>query len=71
MPAVLNAANEVAVARFLARDIGFQDIPRIIASAMAAHRGGGCESVAELLAVDARARAHAAGFETRREAARA
>ena len=71
MPAVLNAANEVAVERFLARDVGFQDIPRIIASAMAAHRGGGCESVAELLAVDARARAHAAGFETRREAARA
>jgi 1-deoxy-D-xylulose-5-phosphate reductoisomerase len=71
MPAVLNAANEVAVERFLARDVGFQDIPRIIASAMAAHRGGECESVADLLAVDARARAHATGFATRCEAARA
>lgn len=29
-PAVLNAANEVAVARFLAGDIGFMDIPRLI-----------------------------------------
>ena len=29
MPAVANAANEVAVARFLAGEIGFTDIPRI------------------------------------------
>jgi len=71
MPAVLNAANEVAVERFLARDVGFQDIPRIIASAMAAHRAGACETVADLLACDARAREHAARFETRREAAHA
>ncbi len=28
----LNAANEVAVARFLARDIGFTDIPALVAS---------------------------------------
>ena len=40
MPAVLNAANEIAVERFLARDVGFQDIPRIIASAMAVHFWG-------------------------------
>jgi len=71
MPAVLNAANEVAVERFLARDIGFQDIPRIIAAAMATHRGGACDSIPDLLACDARAREHAAGFETRREAAHA
>jgi 1-deoxy-D-xylulose-5-phosphate reductoisomerase len=71
MPAILNAANEVAVARFLARDVGFQDIPRIIASAMAAHRGGPCDSVDDLLACDARARQHATAFETRREAAHA
>jgi 1-deoxy-D-xylulose-5-phosphate reductoisomerase len=71
MPAVLNAANEVAVERFLARDVGFQDIPRIIAAVMAAHRGGACDSVADLLACDALAREHAAGFETRREAAHA
>ena len=29
-PAVLNAANEAAVARFLQEKIGFTDIPRII-----------------------------------------
>jgi 1-deoxy-D-xylulose-5-phosphate reductoisomerase len=71
MPAVLNAANEVAVERFLAREVGFQDIPRIIAAAMAAHRGGPCDNVADLLACDARARAHAVAFEPRREAAHA
>lgn len=71
MPAVLNAANEVAVERFLARDVGFQDIPRIIASAMSAHRDGACDSVADLLAYDARAREHAAAFETPRHAAHA
>ena len=71
MPAVLNAANEVAVERFLAHDVGFQDIPRIIASAMAAHRAGPCDTVADLLACDARAREHAARFETPREAAHA
>jgi 1-deoxy-D-xylulose-5-phosphate reductoisomerase len=74
MPAVLNAANEVAVGRFLAREIGFGDIPRIIQSAMQAYRAApriDCESVAELLAADAWARDHAAAFETRLQAARA
>jgi len=71
MPAVLNAANEVAVERFLERDIGFQDIPRIIASAMAAHVAGPCDSVADLLSCDSSARHHAATFESRCEAMRA
>ncbi len=74
MPAVLNAANEVAVGRFLAREIRFGDIPRIIQSAMQAYRAApriDCESVAELLAADAWARDHAAAFETRLQAARA
>lgn len=34
-PAVLNAANEVAVAAFLNRRIGFTDIPRVVAAALA------------------------------------
>jgi 1-deoxy-D-xylulose-5-phosphate reductoisomerase len=74
MPAVLNAANEVAVGRFLAREIRFGDIARIIRSAMQAYGStsrGDCESVAELLAADAWARDHAAAFETRLQAARA
>ncbi len=37
MPAVLNAANEVAVERFLAGDIGYRDIPALVASVMDAH----------------------------------
>ena len=36
MPAVLNAANEVAVARFLAGDLGFLDIARVVEHGMAA-----------------------------------
>jgi 1-deoxy-D-xylulose-5-phosphate reductoisomerase len=37
MPAVLNAANEVAVAAFLEERIGFLDIPRVIETTMDAH----------------------------------
>lgn len=33
-PAILNAANEAAVARFLAQTIGFTDIPRVIAAVL-------------------------------------
>jgi 1-deoxy-D-xylulose-5-phosphate reductoisomerase len=65
MPAALNAANEIAVERFLARDVGFQDIPRIIASAMAAHRVTSYHDVSDVLAADAEARSHAAAFEQR------
>lgn len=34
MPAVLNAANEAAVARFLAREIRYMDIPRLVAEVL-------------------------------------
>ncbi len=37
MPAVLNAANEKAVEKFLAGEIGFTDIPRLIENAMKGH----------------------------------
>lgn len=37
MPAVMNAANEVAVSLFLDRRIGFNDIPRIISRVMEKH----------------------------------
>jgi len=37
MPAVLNAANEVAVHAFLQRRIGFLDIPAIVETVMALH----------------------------------
>lgn len=38
MPAVLNAANEIAVASFLGHEIGFTDIPRVIEKTMDKHR---------------------------------
>ncbi len=66
MPAVANAANEVAVERFLAGDIGFTEIARIIGAAMASHAPRAYQSVEELRAADAWARGHAADFPARR-----
>ncbi len=56
VPAAMNAADEVAVARFLAGAIGFMDIPRLVEAGMAAAAGGDASTVAGLLDVDARAR---------------
>ena len=56
VPAALNAADEVAVARFLAGAIAFPDIPRLVEAGMAAAAGGDASCVAGLLDVDARAR---------------
>jgi 1-deoxy-D-xylulose-5-phosphate reductoisomerase len=52
----LNAADEVAVAAFLDRQIGFNDIPRVIQSVMAATPTGSLESISAVLALDATAR---------------
>jgi 1-deoxy-D-xylulose-5-phosphate reductoisomerase len=56
MPAVLNAANEVAVAAFLERRIGFRQIHRIIAATMQRHRSRHAREVGEILEVDRWAR---------------
>ncbi|HVE14796.1 MAG TPA: 1-deoxy-D-xylulose-5-phosphate reductoisomerase, partial [Elusimicrobiota bacterium] len=57
MPAVLNAADEVAVEAFLAGRIRFTDIARVIETAMRAHRSSGSlPSFAEVAEVDAWAR---------------
>ncbi|HEX7045738.1 MAG TPA: 1-deoxy-D-xylulose-5-phosphate reductoisomerase [Burkholderiales bacterium] len=58
-PAVLNAANEVAVAAFLERRIGFTDIARIIAAVLEQVPAGTDETLAQVLAADARGRAAA------------
>jgi 1-deoxy-D-xylulose-5-phosphate reductoisomerase len=58
-PAVLNAANEEAVAAFLAGRIGFSDILALVGSALDAFSGSGA-SLEEVLAADADARAHVA-----------
>ena len=52
----LNAADEVAVAGFLAEQIGFEDIPRIIADVMAATPAGKLESIKRVLELDGEAR---------------
>jgi 1-deoxy-D-xylulose-5-phosphate reductoisomerase len=57
-PAVFNAANECAVAAFLAGKIRFMDIPRAIASALDALSAMPAGSKENLLAADAAARKH-------------
>jgi 1-deoxy-D-xylulose-5-phosphate reductoisomerase len=59
LPVVLNAANEVAVARFLEGRLAFTGIPQVIAAAMDAHRPVEVDSLAEVRAVDLWAREYA------------
>jgi 1-deoxy-D-xylulose-5-phosphate reductoisomerase len=68
MPAVLNAANEIAVARFLEGDISFPDIAESVASCMDAWQPGECDTIDELLAADAWARETAASWRRARRA---
>jgi 1-deoxy-D-xylulose-5-phosphate reductoisomerase len=58
-PAVLNAANEVAVAAFLEGRIRFIDIPRIVADTLSGVQAAASDSLAGLLARDAEARRYA------------
>lgn len=55
-PAVLNAANEVAVAAFLDKKIGFTDIPAIVDKTMQEHDAYAPSSLEEYLAADKWAR---------------
>lgn len=54
--AILNAANEVAVAAFLGGRIGFLDIATIVAETLAKVATASVASLAEVVAVDANAR---------------
>jgi 1-deoxy-D-xylulose-5-phosphate reductoisomerase len=56
LPVVLNAANEVAVARFLERRLGFTAIAEVIERTMAAHRSAEVATLAAVRAVDQWAR---------------
>jgi 1-deoxy-D-xylulose-5-phosphate reductoisomerase len=62
LPAVLNAANEVAVARFLAGEIPFTGIVEIVRRVVDRHAGGisAIDSIEEVLAWDGWARNEAA-----------
>ena len=59
-PAVLNAANEVAVARFLEGEIGFTDIPALVAHALETVPPGPGDDLESVMAADAHARRAAA-----------
>jgi 1-deoxy-D-xylulose-5-phosphate reductoisomerase len=61
-PAVMNAANEVAVGAFLDRRIGFAQIPEIIARTLERCRSGSAETIERVLEADSDARSVAAGF---------
>ena len=52
MPAVLNAANEVAVEAFLAGKIRFTQIPELIERTMAAHEPHSFATIEDVLVVD-------------------
>ena len=55
----LNAADEVAVSAFLGGSIGFDEIPKIIESAVSASNSGKLGSIAEVLEADAEGRRYA------------
>ncbi|MBW8783815.1 MAG: 1-deoxy-D-xylulose-5-phosphate reductoisomerase [Novosphingobium sp.] len=58
-PAVLNAANEVAVAAFLAGQIGFTRIPAMVEDVLARYAPPAPASLTDVTAIDAAARRHA------------
>jgi len=62
MPAVLNAANEVAVAAFLESRLKFPDIPRVVEQTMAAHEPRALTDLEQVLAVNQWARDFAGGL---------
>ena len=59
MPAVLNAANEVAVAAFLQKRLSFLGIPRVVEETMKAHTPRPIQDLAHVLGVNRWAREHA------------
>jgi 1-deoxy-D-xylulose-5-phosphate reductoisomerase len=61
-PALLNAANEVAVAAFLERRIRFPEIARIIEEVLNLEAAVAVENLDAVLAADARARVLAGGW---------
>jgi 1-deoxy-D-xylulose-5-phosphate reductoisomerase len=62
MPAVLNAANEVAVHAFLKEEISFSDIARIVRLTMNAHTVAANPELNDIIDADRQARIKAADF---------
>ena len=59
MPAVLNAANEVAVGAFLGGKIGFNDIAKINGAVMKDHSTTDANTIEQVIAADRSARSAA------------
>jgi 1-deoxy-D-xylulose-5-phosphate reductoisomerase len=62
MPAVFNAANEMAVAAFLTGRLNFFGIPKVVAGTMAAHQPQPLKSLAQILSINHWARDFAQGL---------
>jgi 1-deoxy-D-xylulose-5-phosphate reductoisomerase len=62
MPAVMNAANEIAVEAFLAGKIGFVQIAEVIERTMDAHKPHDLKTIDEVLLADSWGRAKARDF---------
>ncbi|MFL6548688.1 MAG: 1-deoxy-D-xylulose-5-phosphate reductoisomerase [Povalibacter sp.] len=58
-PAVLNAANEIAVSAFLAGQLAFVEIPRVIEDVLSQHSVRSATSLQDVMAADAWARTEA------------
>jgi len=61
-PAILNAANEVAVQAFLDRRLNFPDIAGVIENVVDTMSGGPVRTLDDVLGADAAARSHAAAL---------
>ncbi|MBL8834094.1 MAG: 1-deoxy-D-xylulose-5-phosphate reductoisomerase [Rhodospirillales bacterium] len=59
VPTILNAANEIAVAAFLAGRIGFLDIVATVEATLSAYRPPAPTDIADVVAIDAEARVQA------------
>ena len=59
-PAILNAANEIAVAGFLNRQIGFLDISAVVEDTLNRYASHSPETLDALFSIDAEARRYAA-----------
>lgn len=64
-PAILNAANEVAVEAFLNKKISFLDIPRLITAVLEKQASVEVETLDDVLLADAQARVAAQGWVVR------
>ncbi len=61
-PAVLNAANEIAVQKFLEREIQFVEIPEVVEETLQAHQKTSPQSIEDVIEVDLWAREQAIGL---------